>query len=256
MTTAAQPVPVAYGHPKDTATDTYAYRYAGEYGYYRDSAAVEYVRARYLNVLQGRWMSADPISGVAGYSKLYRFQQNKTSDVLMRGGFGSSPIYDTDNFSCRVCKNICSVNAFACIACWMSCKMSCGEWGDPRDAPKCAPGYTPVFVTTYTDPGEQGRCAVYCPRTWCCDHCHLRNKNNCSRGSDRPLCNAKMGAHLSVPGFGHCVANNGGCGQRPANVPQPNHWLDFWSYREVKCWVCIKLPTACKPGVRHPSPQC
>ena len=54
-----------------------AYRYAGEYGYYRDSAAVEYVRARYLNVLQGRWMSADPLRFEAGDYNLYRYVGNE-----------------------------------------------------------------------------------------------------------------------------------------------------------------------------------
>ncbi len=54
-----------------------AYRYAGEYGYTRDSAAVEYVRARYLNVLQGRWMSADPLRFEAGDYNLYRYVGNQ-----------------------------------------------------------------------------------------------------------------------------------------------------------------------------------
>ncbi len=54
-----------------------AYRYAGEYGYYRDSAAVQYVRARYLNVLQGRWMSADPLRFEAGDYNLYRYVGNE-----------------------------------------------------------------------------------------------------------------------------------------------------------------------------------
>ncbi len=54
-----------------------AYRYAGEYGYYRDSAAVQYVRARYLNVVQGRWMSADPLRFEAGDYNLYRYVGNE-----------------------------------------------------------------------------------------------------------------------------------------------------------------------------------
>ena len=32
------------------STSTNAYRYVGEYGYYRDSAALQYVRARWLAV--------------------------------------------------------------------------------------------------------------------------------------------------------------------------------------------------------------
>ncbi len=56
---------------------TNAYRYASEYGYTRDSEAVEYVRARYLNVLQGRWMSADPLRFEAGDYNLYRYVGNE-----------------------------------------------------------------------------------------------------------------------------------------------------------------------------------
>lgn len=191
-----------------------------------------------------------------GYEKFYSFQRNNTSIISQLGDNAHAPVYADDNVSCRHCKILCSVNVFACLACWRSCKMRCDEWGDPHDAPQCAPGDTPVFITTYSDPGEQGRCAVYCPTTWCCSHCHRRNKAQCSRGSDRPLCNVKMHPHVTVPGFGRCIVNNGGCGQHPANVPRPNHWMDFWSYRNVKCWVCMSLPTACKPGVRHPSPDC
>ncbi len=220
-----------------------AYRYAGEYGYYRDSAAVEYVRARWLAVGTGRWLNEDPIARV-GYEKFYSFQRNNTSIISQLGDNAHAPVYADDNVSCRHCKILCSVNVFACLACWRSCKMRCDEWGDPHDAPQCAPGDTPVFITTYSDPGEQGRCAVYCPTTWCCSHCHRRNKAQCSRGSDRPLCNVKMHPHVTVPGFGRCIVNNGGCGQHPANVPRPNHWMDFWSYRNVKCWVCMSLPTA------------
>ncbi len=37
---------------------TNAYRYPGEYGYYRDGAALQYVRARWLTVGTGRWLNA------------------------------------------------------------------------------------------------------------------------------------------------------------------------------------------------------
>ncbi len=68
-----------------------AYRYAGEYGYYRDSAAVQYVRARYLNVVQGRWMSAAPLRFEAGDYNLYRYVGNEPvgrmdASGLQRGG--------------------------------------------------------------------------------------------------------------------------------------------------------------------------
>jgi RHS repeat-associated protein len=36
-------------------------RYVGAYGYYREGAARYYVRARWLDVAQGRWLSRDPV---------------------------------------------------------------------------------------------------------------------------------------------------------------------------------------------------
>ena len=65
-----------------------AYRYAGEYGYYRDSAAVQYVRARYLNVLQGRWLSADPLRFEAGDYNLYRYVGNEPLGRMDPSGLG------------------------------------------------------------------------------------------------------------------------------------------------------------------------
>ncbi len=56
---------------------TNAYRYVGEYGYYRDSAALQYVRARWLAVGTGRWMSEDPLRFEAGDFNLYRYVGNE-----------------------------------------------------------------------------------------------------------------------------------------------------------------------------------
>ncbi len=43
-----------------------SYRYVGQYGYYRDSTAMQYVRSRYLDVQAGRWVSRDPLEVDAG----------------------------------------------------------------------------------------------------------------------------------------------------------------------------------------------
>ena len=56
---------------------TNAYRYVGEYGYYRDSAAVQYVRARWLAVGTGRWLSEDPLRFEADDFNLYRYVGNE-----------------------------------------------------------------------------------------------------------------------------------------------------------------------------------
>jgi hypothetical protein len=38
-------------------------RYVGAFGYYREGAERYYVRARWLDVAQGRWLSRDPLFG-------------------------------------------------------------------------------------------------------------------------------------------------------------------------------------------------
>ncbi len=58
-------------------SSTNAYRYVGEYGYYRDGAAVQYVRARWLAVGTGRWLSEDPLRFEAGDYNLYRYVGNE-----------------------------------------------------------------------------------------------------------------------------------------------------------------------------------
>jgi RHS repeat-associated protein len=47
----------------------------GDWGYYRDTTARTWVRARHLDVLAGRWLSQDPI-GFAGGLNLYRYAAN------------------------------------------------------------------------------------------------------------------------------------------------------------------------------------
>ena len=50
--------------------------FGGMLGYYRDIAERLYVRARYLNIGQGRWMKIDPIGFLGGDVNLFRFVQN------------------------------------------------------------------------------------------------------------------------------------------------------------------------------------
>ncbi len=67
MTTAVQPVPTIFTQP----------RCAGEFGYYGDSATLQYVRARWLAVGTGRWLSEDPLRFDAGDYNLYRYVGNE-----------------------------------------------------------------------------------------------------------------------------------------------------------------------------------
>ena len=105
-----------------------AYRYAGEYGYYRDSAAVQYVRARYLNVLQGRWMSAKPANRQRGHNP-YAYGQNRPhSKAHLLDGL-DIPICAIPCVPCSACL----IDAFlVCrdckldLKCWARCLL--GVW--------------------------------------------------------------------------------------------------------------------------------
>jgi RHS repeat-associated protein len=48
-----------------TGTTATPLRFVGTWGYYRDSAAREYVRARHLDIRAGRWATVDPLRRVA-----------------------------------------------------------------------------------------------------------------------------------------------------------------------------------------------
>jgi RHS repeat-associated protein len=51
-----------------TGTTATPFRYVGTVGYYRDSAARQYVRARYLDSRLGRWATEDPIGFEGGWN--------------------------------------------------------------------------------------------------------------------------------------------------------------------------------------------
>ena len=107
---------------------TNAYRHAGEYGYYRDSAAVEYVRARYLNVLQGRWLSAKAANRQRGHNP-YAYGQNRPqSKARLLDGL-DIPICAIPCVPCSACL----IDAFlVCrdckldLKCWARCLL--GVW--------------------------------------------------------------------------------------------------------------------------------
>src|ERR1051326_4237272 len=55
-----------YGEQRTrTGTTATPFQYVGTQGYYRDSASKTYVRHRYLNTQQGRWMTKGP-AGLRG----------------------------------------------------------------------------------------------------------------------------------------------------------------------------------------------
>ena len=67
-----------YGEEKSrTGTTPTPFRFVGTWGYYRDSATRNYVRARYLDATKTRWISKDPIGFDGGDWNLYRYVKNR-----------------------------------------------------------------------------------------------------------------------------------------------------------------------------------
>lgn len=58
-----------------TGTTTARFQYVGSYGYSQDSSSKNYVRARYLDNTNGRWVTEDPI-GLDGGVNLYGYCMN------------------------------------------------------------------------------------------------------------------------------------------------------------------------------------
>ncbi len=195
---------------------TNAYRYAGEYGYYRDSAAVEYVRARHLNVLQGRWMSADPLRFEAGDYNLYRYVGNEPVAGVDPSGLEcvcgchgkrcqcKAPPHQPPGFKCKTGK-----------ACYITC------FSDHRIA----------YGHRYGCPkrGEVGVCATYCPKY---------GSPSCPPGD--PLSIRTHSGGL----FHRCKICD--CGSFRHNEPteRPDCWIDVWGSTEfcrkfASGWYCV-----------------
>ena len=78
-----------YGEEKDrTGTTPTPFRFAGGIGGYRDSNTRCYLRARYLIVDKGRWLTTDPIGHKGGDINLYRFVFDNPCSMRDRTGFG------------------------------------------------------------------------------------------------------------------------------------------------------------------------
>ncbi len=84
---------------------TNAYRYVGEYGYYRDSTAVQYVRARWLAVGTDRWLSEDPIHVVRNLYLYAQVMPQVLNDPIgkiatIRAACSGNPDVDQGSFCC------------------------------------------------------------------------------------------------------------------------------------------------------------
>ena len=67
------------------------HRYIGLYGYYVDKTTRLYVRARHLDVTDGRWMSKDPIGFEGGDTNLFRYVRNGPVTLLDPDGLDCNP---------------------------------------------------------------------------------------------------------------------------------------------------------------------
>ena len=227
----------------------------GKWGYRRatNNSSKYYIRLRYLDATQGIWITIDPVGYIAGINRFSYVSGNPVTVVDPSG-----------LISCKKCQEICKSGnspslAELCIKCWKNCDMDCKEWENRLDPPLCSSelGLFPVYVSCYSPNGRGGECAVYCPREDCyCMNLPHPDPGNDYPGSDRPLCDTKFKPILEIPGFGKCKVSNAGCGQQRRNVPQPNNWIDFPGCSGLKCWKCLKLPPACDPKTKHPSPDC
>src|SRR5579862_9398028 len=60
-----------------TGTTGTPFKFVGTKGYYTDDSGKLYVRARYLDVPKGRWLTEDPIGFDGGDINLYRYSRNR-----------------------------------------------------------------------------------------------------------------------------------------------------------------------------------
>lgn len=77
-----------YGEVKTrTGTNTTPFQYVGTRGYFQDSSTKAYVRARYLDVQKGRWLTRDPL-----FSLLSPYEYSGNSPLVMFDPSGKSPL--------------------------------------------------------------------------------------------------------------------------------------------------------------------
>lgn len=92
-------------------------RYGGQVGYYKDQPYRLYVRARHLDVVNGRWLSRDPVGGWQS-PNAYEYVGNRPTTVLDPTGRGAVGLTPT-------CALVCALN----IPCGINLAIQCGYCG-------------------------------------------------------------------------------------------------------------------------------
>lgn len=159
-----------------TGTTPTPFRFVGTAGYYRDSANKTYVRARYLDMAKGRWLTEDPIEYTGGDWNLYRYVANRPTI-----GWDPSGLFCPGQPPQPPQPNPCDQNprpprigpcSEAMIA---SCTIRCAE-----DGQNYTPGSCYWFATVPSGPHEvTDRFCCDCEKpkkkTFCChSECHSR----------------------------------------------------------------------------------
>ncbi len=111
----------------------------GEYGYYRDGATLQYVRARWLAVGTGRWLSEDPLRCDAGDYNLYRYVGNEPVARQDASGLVAKCHGDASHIG-RLCRQIDKAyKHFTCMSFWScpdNCWLSC-RYANAKSLPCC-----------------------------------------------------------------------------------------------------------------------
>jgi RHS repeat-associated protein len=77
-----------YGEVKSrTGTTATPFQFIGSQGYYRDSASKTYVRARYLDVQKGRWLTEDPLGITGAMGGLYGYAALRPTTATDPSGY-------------------------------------------------------------------------------------------------------------------------------------------------------------------------
>ena len=81
-----------------TGNTSTPFRYVGMWGYYQDSTTT-YVRARYLYMQKGRWLTQDPLGIDGGDLSLYRYAENDPQNTADPSGLQTN-LDDPTKFKC------------------------------------------------------------------------------------------------------------------------------------------------------------
>jgi RHS repeat-associated protein len=212
-----------------TGTNLSPWGFIGSFGYYQDSVAKFYVRARVLRGDLARWQTVDknwPVESAYGYAT------NNPLDIIDKNGEATDP---------------------------------CAPGGSDRrhpknDCKKCGAGCKPVYFTCNAQ--KKGKhLAVYCDsdkslgmgcnyQTFCQYNCCKPKPGQSPVRPPLPPPAFPIGSSVCIHGQNGTIPrkiDDCGCGQHAGNLPVPNNWMD---YEGTDCsdfkdgWRCV-CPGSC-----------